>query len=59
MQTLSRLDELAEIRAAMARLAAREALLCERMERQPGDPVIRPGWPIRRGVVVPGSHASA
>lgn len=41
-------DELAEIRATMARLAAREEVLTRTTDAQPLVPVFRPGWPIQR-----------
>lgn len=49
MQSLSPADELCEIRAAVARLQAREASLCAALQQQtPSLPKPRPGWPIRR-----------
>ncbi len=53
MHSLSPADELAEIRAAMVRLAAREAILCQTADALSGGPVSRPGWPIQRGSVHP------
>ena len=51
MQNLSPADELCEIRAAVARLQAREASLCATLQnaaQTPTLPTPRPGWPIRR-----------
>lgn len=51
MQSLSPADELCEIRAALARLRAREASLCAALQQSaenPPPPAVRPGWPIRR-----------
>ena len=51
MQNLSPADELCEIRAALARLHAREANLCavlQQAAQTPSLPIPRPGWPIRR-----------
>ncbi|WP_156317288.1 hypothetical protein [Cypionkella psychrotolerans] len=51
MQNLSPADELCEIRAAVARLQAREASLCavlQQAAQNPSRPIPRPGWPIRR-----------
>jgi hypothetical protein len=44
---MSSADELAELRAEITRLQAREAVLLARAAPQPGPPP-RPGWPIRR-----------
>lgn len=55
MQNLSPADELCEIRAALARLKAREASLCATLQQavqNPGQPAPRPGWPIRRGTAM-------
>lgn len=55
MQSLSPADELCEIRAALARLQAREASLCAALQhaaQNPSLPIPRPGWPIRREAAV-------
>ena len=49
MQTPNLANELAEIRAELARLHLREAHLQEALFRADGVPApLRPGWPIRR-----------
>ena len=51
MQSLSPADELSEVRAALARLKARETSLCAALQQaaqNPPPPITRPGWPIRR-----------
>lgn len=48
MHRLSPADELAEIRAKIARLRKREAILNGLIDAQPMLPIQRPGWPIRR-----------
>jgi hypothetical protein len=48
MRDLSPVDELAELRAEIARLQQREAALCAMLEHSPAPPVrVRAGWPIR------------
>jgi hypothetical protein len=51
MLSLSPAEELVEIRATMARLAAREEVLTRIADAQPLVPVFRPGWPIQRNAV--------
>ena len=50
MRLLSPSDELADIRAQIARLRAREAELTAQVLLAPAAPLSRgrPGWPIRR-----------
>lgn len=49
MQTHNLADELAEVRAQLARLHQRELQLQEAIYRADGVPApLRPGWPIRR-----------
>ncbi|MDR7125643.1 hypothetical protein [Pseudotabrizicola sp. 4114] len=49
MQTPNLADELAEVRAQLARLQQRELQLQEAIYRADGTPApLRPGWPIRR-----------
>jgi hypothetical protein len=48
MHKLSPTDELADIRAEIARLRKREAVLFALIDAQPTPPAHRPGWPIRR-----------
>jgi hypothetical protein len=55
MYTPSPADELAEIRAEMARLKAREVVVCALLLTQQTLPSQRPGWPIQRDV----QHISA
>ena len=45
---LSLADELAEVRAEIARLKRRESVLVSMEHRFPVIPVFRRGWPIRR-----------
>ena len=45
---LSLADELAEIRAEIARLKRRESALASLEHRFPVVPVFRRGWPVRR-----------
>ncbi|MDB5660581.1 MAG: hypothetical protein JWS10_3196 [Cypionkella sp.] len=55
MQNLSPADELSEIRAAVARLKAREISLCASIEQAAQSPAptpSRPGWPIIRTAAV-------
>jgi hypothetical protein len=48
MHKLSPTDELADIRAEIARLRKREAVFFALIDAQPTPPAHRPGWPIRR-----------
>lgn len=50
MPTQTPSDELAEVRAQIARLRAREAELSSLLLLLPSEPLprTRPGWPIRR-----------
>ena len=51
------LDELAEIRAAILRLKAREDRILARIDMME-DPAPRPGWPIQRGYPGKGARIS-
>jgi hypothetical protein len=57
MYTLSPADELADIRAEMARLKMREAVVCAMLLTQQAFPAQRPGWPIQRDVQHISAHA--
>lgn len=57
MHKLSPADELAEIRAEIAKLKAREARLMLMADRPIELPQMRPGWPIRRAMEQPACHA--
>ncbi len=51
MHSLSLAEELVEIRATIARLAAREEVLTRIADAQPVVPVFRPGWPMQRNAM--------
>jgi hypothetical protein len=57
MYTLSPADELADIRAEMARLKAREAVVYALLLSTQTFPLQRPGWPIQRDVQHISAHA--
>jgi hypothetical protein len=50
-------DELAEVRAELARLRKREAMLSALIDATPALPAQRPGWPIRRDLQQAPLHA--